>query len=192
MALSFVVFVVASALGISGLQFPSFASISVADPRSVVSSLAAAPASSLSKVPGVNQLSNFTNSAASKLNPGVAFPTVATINISLDFGNDVEFSEEALKKAVANYIPDVSLISDDPNLIRFLLFSKRFGPDAPELLTFQDEDSIENSQFDPSKPTKFLVHGFQQNYNSSYPQNVKNDSGNCGKILEDVLTCNYP
>ena len=54
------------------------------------------------------------------------------------------------------------------------------NPERFEEIVYGDENSLRQSSYNPSAPTKVLIHGFQSSYSSSFPQNVKN-----GTILKN-------
>lgn len=47
-----------------------------------------------------------------------------------------------------------------------------------EEIIFGNASSLKSSQFKKNTQTKFLVHGFIQNVNADFPQNVKNGTLN--------------
>ena len=49
--------------------------------------------------------------------------------------------------------------SRDVNKVRFYLFTKS-NPENYEEIKFADYDSVKKSHFDFQKPTKFIVHGY--------------------------------
>jgi Lipase len=44
---------------------------------------------------------------------------------------------------------------------RFLLFT-RFNPTIAQRVIFNDMSTVANSNFDASRPTRFLIHGWQR------------------------------
>ncbi|CRK86438.1 CLUMA_CG000024, isoform A [Clunio marinus] len=49
--------------------------------------------------------------------------------------------------------------------VRFLLFTRR-NPTQAQILSFNDMNTVTNSQFMPNRPTKFICHGWQSNANT--------------------------
>ena len=47
-------------------------------------------------------------------------------------------------------------------------------PEKYEQIFYGQKDSLWSSGFDPSKPTKILIHGFRGKHYGSFPKNVKN------------------
>lgn len=62
----------------------------------------------------------------------------------------------------------------DPILIdtSFQLFTKK-NPTAGQFLSYRNVKTIENSNFDKNLPLKIVVHGFQNDINSSWLYKLK-------------------
>ena len=64
-------------------------------------------------------------------------------------------------------------ISTDETLTRYLLWSKA-NPDTEQELLFESYESVNSSNFDTSKPTKVLVHGYTDGGKTSWVIGTKN------------------
>ncbi|XP_021968624.1 pancreatic lipase-related protein 2 isoform X2 [Folsomia candida] len=69
---------------------------------------------------------------------------------------------------------DKKLLSQDSEDVRFLLYEDKQNPESFTEIKVGDPESLfETTLFDHKKPVKFLVHGFQQNWESRFPQILK-------------------
>lgn len=59
---------------------------------------------------------------------------------------------------------DDEIDSEVANRVFFYLYKK--GEPNPKQLYVDDEDALENSNFDPAKPTRFITHGWMNSRNS--------------------------
>jgi len=64
-------------------------------------------------------------------------------------------------------------VSNDPNDVKFYLYSKSGGVEIKDDLVYNDPTSIRDSAYDARKSLIILVHGFAQNESSIFPQVVK-------------------
>lgn len=55
--------------------------------------------------------------------------------------------------------------SEVANRVFFFLY-KKDSPNNPKQLYVNDEDALKNSNFDPTKPTRFVTHGWVNSRNS--------------------------
>ncbi|XP_055916677.1 phospholipase A1-like [Eupeodes corollae] len=56
--------------------------------------------------------------------------------------------------------------------VKYYLYT-RHSPDNPENLYFDDTNSLAKSSFDKDRPTKFIVHGWRQNYGSDFNLKIR-------------------
>lgn len=57
--------------------------------------------------------------------------------------------------------PDSPLILNT----KFYLFRRNINFSTPTELKYDDLDSISKSKFDPTKPSKFIIHGYMSSWN---------------------------
>lgn len=88
-----------------------------------------------------------------------------------------------------HYVLSLQLLPQSPDEIgtKFMLFT-RSNRESFQLLNDEDEDKLKNSNFDSSKRTIFIVHGFTESYSVQYaPRMVKAllDREDCNVIFVD-------
>ncbi|CAG7831678.1 unnamed protein product [Allacma fusca] len=77
-------------------------------------------------------------------------------------------------KQVPNFIIRLmNCVKRDPNLIRFFVANDIVNNGTYKEIIFNDKESLMHSGIDPQLPLKVLIHGYNQNISSQFPQNVK-------------------
>ncbi|KMQ84535.1 pancreatic triacylglycerol lipase, partial [Lasius niger] len=83
--------------------------------------------------------------------------------------------------------------NDIKNRVFFFLYTKN-NPTAPKTLYVNDTNALKNSNFDPTKPTRFIIHGWMNSRSSSVcvlirKAYVKNED--CNVIVVDWSKISY-
>ncbi|CAG7786732.1 unnamed protein product, partial [Allacma fusca] len=83
-------------------------------------------------------------------------------------------------------------VGNDPSLIQFMVANNITNPNSYKRVFLNDTTSLENSGLDPTLPLKVLVHGYNQNITSRFPQDVKNTYlANQTTLNKNILIVDY-
>ncbi|CAG7786733.1 unnamed protein product [Allacma fusca] len=86
----------------------------------------------------------------------------------------------------------MNCVKRDPNLVRFYVANDIEYNTTYREIVLNNTESLRNSGIVPEFPLKVLVHGYNQNVSSSFPQNVKNAYLAAQKTLDkNVLIVDY-
>lgn len=86
---------------------------------------------------------------------------IAVALCSCVLGSPLKKDEDFADIADQEMVPFFDLVRD----VRFLVFT-RFNPTTGQVFRFRDLESLSRTNFDVSRPTRILIHGFQGDSNS--------------------------
>ncbi|KAK9507397.1 hypothetical protein O3M35_007260 [Rhynocoris fuscipes] len=104
---------------------------------------------------------------------------------SFDIQNNNNFNSFAID--LENTLHSEYLLETIVNKTAFYLYSEQ-NRDNPQKLQINNIDSIRNSNFDPAKFTRIIIHGFEASYKADYIQLMKDtllDSNNDNIVIFD-------
>ncbi|ODM89793.1 Pancreatic lipase-related protein 2 [Orchesella cincta] len=118
----------------------------------------------------------------------ISTPTTADIDINVSFPepetNEEEFGMPKIYHQINDYVSQLN-ISRNPDDVRFFLYNK-LDPNISHELFLNDQQSFQNSPFDPNQKTVLLIHGFWTNGSSPMPTNLRKafmESGSRSNII---------